>query len=82
MKPAEELAAEIQHDLIWHQHEFKTDTGKEYLPFVIRQIQLDAMKEGMRRAARIADEAQYKTEPRDCMCAILSTAEALTEKDL
>lgn len=51
MKTAEELAAEIEHGLIWHQHEFKAETGKVYLPFVIRQIQLDAMKEGARRAA-------------------------------
>lgn len=39
----------------------------------IRQIQLDAMKEGMRRAARIADWMGKE---------ILSDAEQLTEKDL
>ena len=49
---------------------------------MVREIRLDAVKEGMKRAARIADEAQYKTEPRDCMIAILTAAEQLTEKDL
>lgn len=39
----------------------------------IRQIQLDAMKEGMRRAARLADWMGKE---------ILSDAEQLTEKDL
>lgn len=55
---------------------------------IISQIKLDALREGMRRAAEIAD----KTASENCMKvadespwpheAILSAAEQLTEKDL
>lgn len=61
----------------------------------IREIQLDAMKEGMRRAATIAEgetfaiggirtvwETAYEQGCNDCEKAILSAAEQLTEKDL
>jgi len=58
-------------------------------PQIIREIQLDAMKEGMRRAADIVKkcawgdtnnyETLYKPDPDE---AILTAAEQLTEKDL
>lgn len=61
----------------------------------IREIQLDAMKEGMRRAATIAEgetfavggvhtewEVAYDKGCCDCEKAILTAAEQLTEKDL
>lgn len=59
----------------------------------IKQIQLDAMKEGMRRAAEIVmppmrEEHEYEQcKEYDQMCksigqAILTAAEQLTEKDL
>lgn len=44
----------------------------------LQQIQLDAMREGMRRAVDMACEYTVKVD-RD---AILSAAEQLTEKDL
>jgi len=64
-------------------------------PNLVRQIQLDAMKEGMRRAAKIAEgetfavggirtdlEVAYDQGCNDCEKAILTAAEQLTEKDL
>lgn len=60
----------------------------------VKQIQLDAMKEGMRRAAIIAEgetfsagkrtdwEIAYDKGCKDCESSILSAAEQLTEKDL
>lgn len=47
----------------------------------IREIQLDAMKEGMRRAAKIPYQSGI-TSPVDASDAILTAAEQLTEKDL
>ena len=56
----------------------------------IRQIQLDALKEGMRRAASVVitlthddcyNGSRYSI-PEKCKQAILSAAEQLTEKDL
>ena len=44
----------------------------------IRQIQLDAMREGMRRATELACEYTIKVDRE----AILAAAEQLTEKDL
>lgn len=52
-----------------------------------KQIQLDAMKEGMRRAAEIAYK-KHQEAILDCLCGsnaeenILTAAEQLTEKDL
>lgn len=52
----------------------------------VQQIQLDAMKEGMRRAANCAVHAGvYASDHPGCKVsaeAILSAAEQLTEKDL
>lgn len=49
----------------------------------IEQIQLDAMKEGMRRAAVITDTVTHQEATiEDAKQAILSAAEQLTEKDL
>lgn len=52
----------------------------------IQEIQLDAMKEGMRRASAVARHAgSYANEHAGCDAAanaILSAAEQLTEKDL
>lgn len=78
----------------------QTSTG-EHPPLItinrmtIREIQLDAMKEGMRRAATIAEgetfvsggirtgwETAYEQGCNDCEKAILTAAEQLIEKDL
>ena len=54
----------------------------------IEQIQLDAMKEGMRRAANVCcDQQKYFTREASVQClqnhdAILTAAEQLTVKDL
>jgi hypothetical protein len=58
------------------------------LRYHIDQIQLDAMKEGMRRAAELADNS-VRLEPgyshltqQNIKQAILASAQQLTEKDL
>jgi hypothetical protein len=86
---AHELAQEIRHGLIWHQHQFKAETGKDYLESTIARIQLDAMKEGMRRATDVLTVHNRKKYPTHVMNeelvqvdAILTAAEQLTEKDL
>lgn len=69
-------------------------TAKEWIDFtypgslfgceeMIKKIQLDAMKEGMRRAATICDvqDADY-SHSRCYQNHIISAAEKLTEKDL
>jgi predicted transcriptional regulator len=45
----------------------------------VKQIQLDAIKEGMRRAAELCDPEFY--EHNECRETILTAAEQLTEKD-
>jgi hypothetical protein len=45
-----------------------------------KQIQLDALKEGVRRAAGLCDADFY--EHNECRKAILTAADQLTEKDL
>lgn len=57
-----------------------------FFDFMCKQIQLDAMKEGMRRAAK---NVANRNGPEDCQTclavakeAILTAAEQLTEKDL
>lgn len=67
MKTAEEILSEW--DLCAHDTQILKD---------IQQIQLDAMREGMRRATDMACEYTVKVD-RD---AILSAAEQLTEKGL
>lgn len=47
----------------------------------IKQIQLDAMKEGMRRAAKVCDRTNLTCKDAHRK-AILTAAEKLTEKDL
>ena len=47
---------------------------------LVHEIQLDAIKEGMRRAAMLCDEEFY--EHNECRQTILTAAEQLTEKDL
>jgi hypothetical protein len=53
---------------------------------LIKQIQLDAIKEGMRRAAKLAQEEYEVRHQTKGQCAaneaILTAAEHLTEKDL
>jgi hypothetical protein len=52
----------------------------EYTVTDIKQIQLDALKEGMRRAAGLCDADFY--EHNECRKAILTAAEQLTMKGL
>jgi len=47
-----------------------------------KAIQLDAIKEGMRRAAHINEQYMPALMAKDANQAILSAAEQLTEKDL
>jgi len=50
---------------------------------IINQIQLDAMREGMRRAAEIAQDDEQSKDKRPVISkAILAAAEQLTTKDL
>jgi hypothetical protein len=70
----------------WQNEYWKLELAKEPLPKIerwptlIRAIQLDAMKEGMRRAAEIANRLDIPDDMlRDT---ILTAAEQLTEKDL
>lgn len=77
MKTAEEWASTIDMN-IWSNADATT----------IKQIQLDAMKEGMRRAAKVEPkmEPHHSDEHWQGITmkeqAILSEAEQLTEKDL
>jgi len=79
MKTAEEWNSQIRQDGSKEAHNYQ----------VIKQIQLDAIKEGMRRAAEIAKEQDkpcYSDEhAQGCYMAskaILTKAEQLTIKDL
>jgi len=80
MKTAEEWYVEQvgRPDMDWN---VEFSCKKDYIRH-IEEIQLDAMKEGMRRAATLpatyGDSSQCLIEQRD----ILTTAEQLTEKDL
>ncbi len=52
---------------------------------LVKQIQLDAMREGMRRASEIClpkTKREYLLSESACKQRILSAAEQLTEKDL
>ena len=94
MKTAEDLAIDIKHGLMWNQHVFKAETGKDYLTSMIKQIQLDAMKEGMRRASVIIrkhcisgplSDMQKSALHKQChehYNAILTAAEPLTIDDI
>lgn len=88
MKSAGELE-EILNQLYWDVEHGKIRNGVSRL----KQIQLDAMKEGMRRAAKICDNIPlgYRTSGEHTVTeklmdktqqAILTTAEQWTEKDL
>lgn len=76
-------------ELMTHEHAYAE------MDKLVRAIQLDAMKEGMRRAAEIAEgetfavggirtdlEVAYDQGCNDCEKAILTAAEQLTEADL
>jgi len=72
MKTAEEMLDEHYENL---------NGNASDIIVAIKQIQLDAMREGMRRAAEIAEARHgWRNEPQ--MKHILSAAEQLTEKDL
>lgn len=60
-----------------------THAGMSSLEF-IEAIQLDAMKEGMRRAANMTSQHHMETliQQQEMRQAILTTVEQLTEKDL
>jgi len=83
----------------WWNEQSIDSSGKRFVPFLsrelIKQIQLDAMKEGMRRAAGIVDDtdvvdvSSYYAQLGDAWetknnarKSILTAAEQLTEKDL
>jgi len=88
MKSAEEWAIERNEMDLYHMQAASNDECMAEFAMFLQQIQLDAMKEGMRRAAEIARwkhpisssaahyEAKRTTE------SILTTAEQLTIKDL
>ena len=76
-------AMSMRNYLSTHESEHDDDEIIEWL----KQIQLDAMKEGMRRAATVCVREAIKHDmnwagSRNCATAILTTAEQLTEKDL
>lgn len=88
MKTAEEWANEMNHGCARQRPDHIALSE-------IKQIQLDGIKEGMRRAAVIAEgetfasggirtgwETAYEQGCNDCEKAILTAAEQLTEKDL
>lgn len=78
----------------WRKSRCLGNNSEEGIKTIVQQIQLDAMKEGMRRAAELADNWKRTYTLGDCCdnaqhdacCgvrdAILSAAEQLTEKDL
>lgn len=72
MKSAEEWRKEFK---VWAE-EWASDRE-------VKQIQLDALKEGMRRAAKVTADYMHNAihESRSAQ-AILTAAEKLTEKDL
>ena len=67
---------------------FKYDMARETVPQLISQIQIDALKEGMRRAANVITPYDIGVMVRNGETAdileqaILTAAEQLTEKDL
>jgi len=71
MKTAEEMLDEHYENL---------NGNASDIIVAIKQIQLDAMREGMRRAAEIAEARHLDGDMHSE--AILSAAEQLTEKDL
>ena len=90
MKTAEEWVNEYDHTFSALNEEADKVVGKDVVPFedihaiLIRRIQLDAMKEGMRR---VAAKLLINESPHDMtVCRvhdnILTAAEQLTEKDL
>ena len=93
MKTAEEWDKEFckRYDVKIHP-EWKTKSQVEFFTDMCQQIQLDAMKEGARRAADCAiSEALMNTHDAEgrCICrncsarrAILTAAEQWTNKDL
>ena len=78
----------------WRKSRYFGNNSEDGIETIVQQIQLDAMKEGMRRAAQIAEDNTFalgkKTEWEqaydkgclDSQAAILTAAEQLTEKDL
>lgn len=88
MKTAEEWAKEYERRFCDLNVEADEKVGEGVVPFedihaiIIRAIQLDAMKEGMRRAAEVADNRIKHAVVPKITRAILTTAEQLTTKDL
>jgi len=79
----------------WRKSRYFGNNSEDGIETIVQQIQLDAMKEGMRRAAVVAEGETYATGgirndeeasyEKGCLAAqkaILTTAEQLTEKDL
>lgn len=74
----------------WMKQFWKPETsGWHAMKKIVEQIQLDAMKEGARRAAEEANKVKHSIHEAGCLTtmaniydAILTTAEQWTEKDL
>lgn len=78
MKSAEEWA-----DALWDDSESKGgwDSEQDAIP-ILKQIQLDAMREGMKRAAEVVRK-EYPSGSLSWVCKTIDTAaEQLTEMDL
>ena len=92
MKTADQWAAEQYETMRALDREADRVVGEDVVPvedifaIVVRRIQLDAMKEGMRRAAAEANKKEWEWVDFNCAKgiseAILTAAEQLTEKDL
>lgn len=91
MKTAEEWAKEYESK--YRQLDAEADrvvgggvlNSEDIHEIIIKQIQLDALKEGMRRAADLfgnPDCKNYTQYNKDIVSEILTAAEQLTEKDL
>ena len=77
MKTAEEIEPEVKHGLIFYQHEFKKETGKDYLVEAIRKIQLNAAQAAMELAAIVAYNyfGDGSKKSADCSDAILTASQ-------
>jgi hypothetical protein len=81
MKPAEDWAKQIGAAI--DRQDGYPLMQSEY-SFIIKQIQIDAIKEGMLRAAKLCDGHPdwVPADNDECKSTILSTVNRLTEKDL
>jgi len=71
----------------WRKSRYFGNNSEDGIETIIKQIQLDAIKEGMRRAAVVLNKEYHTATSQDLFksrahASILSTADALTEKNL